>query len=244
MNRALAYTRVSTEEQGRSGFGLASQRAEIEAFSDAYSYKVVRWKRDVGSAIGGDSLAHRPGLQAILEEAKLKRLPVLISRLDRLSRDSNELEQLVRNSGVQFLSVNEHHLSDPLVLEVQSKRVARDTADLSKRTRDGMRVAKEEGRIFGNPTNLKEAQQLGAEANRQKFLDQCRELRPLVGLARAAGAKSMRAIADQLNDRGHRASSGKPWTGPNLDRYVKEIDSMAKAEDAQIHENNPEFGRF
>lgn len=249
MKRALGYTRVSSDEQGRSGFGLASQRAEIEAFSDQFGYRVTSWESDVASAIGGDSLAHRPGLQAILDKAKRQRRPIIVSRLDRISRDATELERLAGASGVAFISVNDGYLSDPLELKslkVQAGRVARETAELQGRTRDGLKVAKEQGRVLGNTTNLDEAQRLGQEANRKKFENQCKELEPLVSEIRASGSKSAAAIAHELNARGVRSSSGKPWNGPNLRRYLNEIDSWAKAAaDVEEHyKDRPAFGRF
>ena len=249
MKRALGYTRVSTEEQGRSGFGLASQRAEIEAFSHNFGYRVTNWESDAASAIGGDSLARRPGLQAILAKAKRQRRPIIVSRLNRISRDSDELQRLVQDFGVEFISVNDGYLSDPLVLKtlkVQAQRVEQETVALKKLTREGLERAKEQGRVGGNTTNLSEAQRLGQEANRKKFENQCKELEPLVSEIRAAGSKSTAAIAAELNARGVSSSSGKPWNGPNLRRYLIEIDSWAKAAaDLEKHyKDRPAFGRF
>lgn len=249
MKRALGYTRVSSDEQGRSGFGLDSQRAEIEAFSDQFQYRVTSWESDVASAIGGDSLGRRPGLQAILDKAKRQGRPIIVSRLDRVSRDASELERIVRNSGVDFIVINDGYLSDPLILKswtVRARRVEQETEMLKKRTREGLERAKEQGRVLGNTTNLDEAQRLGREANHQNFVNRCKELKPLVDEARASGSKSAAAIANELNTRGVRTSSGKPWNGPNVRRYLVEIDSWAKAE-ADIEEHYKDrqlFGRF
>ncbi|MGQ3281544.1 recombinase family protein [Bosea sp. (in: a-proteobacteria)] len=249
MNRALGYTRVSSDEQGRSGFGLDAQRAEIEEFARQFGYRVTSWESDVASAIGGNSLTRRPGLQAILDKAKRQRRPIIVSRLDRISRDSSELERLVRESGVEFISINDGYLSDPLVLKtlkVQARRIEQETLAFKKRTREGLERAKEQGRIGGNTTNLSEAQQLGQEANRKKFENQCKELEPLITEIRETGPKSGAAIAKELNARGVRSSSGKSWTGPNLRRYLVEIDSWAKAE-AEVDEHYRDhqlFGRF
>ncbi len=245
--RALGYTRVSSEEQGQSGFGLSWQRAEIEGFARQHGIKVGGWDSDVASAIGGDSLAHRPGLQRIIERAKKTDRPIVITGLDRLSRDASEIQRLASESGVEFITINDGYLSRPLslrTLKIQAERVARQTEDLKRRTREGIKIAKEQGQVFGNRTNLSEAQELGAEANRQKRLNLCKELAPLVEEARGSGAVSMRAIAEHLNQRGHRAASGRLWTGPNLDRYVKDIDSWAKAAAAEIYKENPNFGMF
>jgi DNA invertase Pin-like site-specific DNA recombinase len=249
MNRALGYTRVSSDEQGQSGFGLDAQRAEIEEFAKQFGYRVTSWESDVASAIGGNSLARRPGLQAILDKAKRQKRPIIVTGLDRISRDSIELERLVRGSGVEFIITNDGYLSDPLILKslrVRARRIEEETEMLKERTRRGLERAKQQGLVLGNTKNLGKAQQLGQEANRKKFENQCKELEPLITAIRESGPKSGAAIAKELNARGVRSSSGIPWTGPNLRRYLVEIDSWAKAE-AEVDEHYKDhhlFGRF
>lgn len=158
MRRALAYIRVSTDEQGRSGFGLLSQEAEIKAFADQTGFKIVRWERDVASVIGGSSVSARPGLSSLIAEAKKRRFPILISRLDRLSRDPLEIEDLAISSGVEILSVRNPGLQDPVAVRIQAQRVLVETNMLSERTKDGLRRAKAAGKTLGNVVNLAEAQ--------------------------------------------------------------------------------------
>jgi DNA invertase Pin-like site-specific DNA recombinase len=84
--QAIGYLRVSTREQGRNGLGLAAQRAEIEAFVSREGFTIRSWYRDVQTGAGADALPLRPGLATALKEAKSSRCPVIVSRLDRLSR--------------------------------------------------------------------------------------------------------------------------------------------------------------
>lgn len=248
MRRAVAYIRVSSEEQGKSGFGLASQEVEIKAFARAAGYTIVRWKRDVASAIGGGSVSGRPGLKDALAEARLRRLPILISRLDRLSRDTNELEDLAQASGVEFVSVREPGTSDGLVLKVQGERIARETQMLSDRTKAGLQRAKAEGRVLGNTKNLADAQKIGAATNRRKAELRMMELSPVILDLKAAGLKSAAAIAEGLNSRSIQTSSGKPWTGPNVQRILKQIkknNELDQAEAATNHmKNDPLWGSW
>jgi DNA invertase Pin-like site-specific DNA recombinase len=85
MSEAIGYLRVSTREQGRSGWGLAAQRREIEAFSVREGISVTSWQQDVQTGAGTDALQQRPGLAAALNEAKSARCPLIVSKLDRLS---------------------------------------------------------------------------------------------------------------------------------------------------------------
>jgi len=87
MSEAIGYLRVSTREQGRSGLGLAAQRHEIEAFALREGFAVKAWHQDVQTGAGADALLLRPGLAAALKEARSARCPLIVSRLDRLSRN-------------------------------------------------------------------------------------------------------------------------------------------------------------
>jgi DNA invertase Pin-like site-specific DNA recombinase len=220
--------RVSSEEQGRSGFGLRSQEAEIKAFAQVNRYKIIQWNSDVASAIGGASVPDRPGLRTTMEKAKKLHVPVLISRLDRLSRDTSELEDLSRQHGVEFISVREGPASDPLVLKVQGARIERESQMLSESTKAGLQRAKKEGRVLGNTKNLPDAQKKGAATNSRKAEHRRLELTPIISEVQAAGMKTATAIADALNKRSVPTPSGKPWTGPNVRTILKDIERAEK----------------
>jgi DNA invertase Pin-like site-specific DNA recombinase len=56
MKDAIGYLRVSTQEQDRSGLGLAVQRSEIEAFGVREGFSVKSWHQDVQTGAGADAL--------------------------------------------------------------------------------------------------------------------------------------------------------------------------------------------
>jgi DNA invertase Pin-like site-specific DNA recombinase len=87
MKRAVGYLRVSTKEQGRRGLSLAAQRFDIEAFGAREGFRVRSWYQDVQTGAGKDPLPLRPGLAAALKDAKAAQCPLIVSRLDRLSRN-------------------------------------------------------------------------------------------------------------------------------------------------------------
>jgi DNA invertase Pin-like site-specific DNA recombinase len=84
---AIAYIRVSTARQGRSGLGLEAQQAAIARFCEAEGFEVVAERIEVETGKGADALDRRPELAAALAEAKRRKCPVLVAKLDRLSRD-------------------------------------------------------------------------------------------------------------------------------------------------------------
>ena len=96
MSNAIGYVRVSTAEQGKSGLGLEAQRAAIEAFAAREGMAVTEWFSEVQSGKRvSDTLDERPQLQLALQRSKDQKLPILVSRLDRLSRDVHFISGLM-----------------------------------------------------------------------------------------------------------------------------------------------------
>jgi DNA invertase Pin-like site-specific DNA recombinase len=85
--RAVAYLRVSTEKQGKSGLGLDAQRGAVGRFAAEHGFELVAEHVEVETGKGSDALERRPQLAAALKRAKAERCPVVVAKLDRLSRD-------------------------------------------------------------------------------------------------------------------------------------------------------------
>ena len=97
MQAAIGYLRVSTREQGRSGLGLAAQRHEIEAFGAREGFSIRSSHQDVQTGAGADALLLRPGLAKALKEAKSAHCPLIVSRLDRRSRNVHFITGLMEH---------------------------------------------------------------------------------------------------------------------------------------------------
>jgi DNA invertase Pin-like site-specific DNA recombinase len=97
MKDAIGYLRVSTTEQGRSGLGLAAQRIDIEAFGSREGFVIKNCYQDIQIAAGKDELSLRPGLAAALKQARAVRAPLIVSRLDRLSRNVHFITGLMEH---------------------------------------------------------------------------------------------------------------------------------------------------
>jgi len=87
MQPILAYYRVSTERQGRSGLGLDAQRERCVVFAAQNGMQMVEAFTEVETGKGSDTLDRRPQLAAALAAARRHRGQVLVAKLDRLSRD-------------------------------------------------------------------------------------------------------------------------------------------------------------
>lgn len=67
MQSAIAYVRVSTGRQGRSGLGLAAQQAAIARFAETEGFEMIQTFTEVETGKGADSLNRRPQLAAALK---------------------------------------------------------------------------------------------------------------------------------------------------------------------------------
>jgi DNA invertase Pin-like site-specific DNA recombinase len=87
MESAIAYYRVSTKQQQRSGLGIEAQRATVTRFAEAERLTIVAEFVEIETGKGADALDRRPQLAAALAAARTAKCSVLVSKLDRLSRD-------------------------------------------------------------------------------------------------------------------------------------------------------------
>src|ERR1700733_12228776 len=84
---AVVYIRVSTAMQGRSGLGIEAQREAVARFAEAEGIKLLAEYVEVETGKGSDAIERRPQLAAALADAKRQHCPVIVAKLDRLSRD-------------------------------------------------------------------------------------------------------------------------------------------------------------
>jgi DNA invertase Pin-like site-specific DNA recombinase len=99
MSKIVSYLRVSKEAQGEARAqprkGLEAQRAAIVAFATSHSCEIAAEFAEVETGKGADALDRRPRLKAALDRAKALRCPVVVSKLDRLSRDVHFISGLM-----------------------------------------------------------------------------------------------------------------------------------------------------
>lgn len=232
MKVVIGYIRVSTHDQKASGFGFSTQEQEILAYVKASGGSMLQLHREVASAKGGDSVTRRPVLRDALAEARALGAALLVPRIDRLSRDPDELKQIKANSGVEIIAVVEGRLTDRN-LSVHAARIAEETRLLSERTKAGIARARASGKKLGNTKNLDEARRISADVNARKARDRLLVLEPIIrGLDEAARSPQM--IADELNRQGIPTASGKPWTAANARRVRDKLRRQGTANAAAI----------
>jgi DNA invertase Pin-like site-specific DNA recombinase len=146
----IAYIRVSTSAQGRSGLGIEAQRHALARFGAAEGYEVVREFVEVETGKGADALDRRPQLKAALAAARKLRCHVGVAKLDRLSRDVHFISGLMAHK-VPFLVAELGPDVDPFVLHLFAALAEKERALISTRTRQALSAAKARGVTLGNP---------------------------------------------------------------------------------------------
>jgi DNA invertase Pin-like site-specific DNA recombinase len=145
---AVAYLRVSTGRQGRSGLGLDAQRERCAAFAAANRMAIAETFAEVETGKGADALDRRPRLAAALAAARRLRGPVLVARLDRLSRDVHFVAGLMVQR-VPFLVAELGADVDPFMPHVYAALAEKERRMISERTRAAPAALKRQGAALG-----------------------------------------------------------------------------------------------
>ena len=125
MQQAVAYYRVSTQQQGKSGLGLEAQKEAVERFAAAEGFAVARDFVEVESGLEDD----RPQLLAAMAEARQLRCPLLVNKLDRLGRDVNHLTGLWKFGRVQIIITELGLNAEPVLIEMMAVIAAQERRD-------------------------------------------------------------------------------------------------------------------
>ena len=146
----VAYYRVSTQAQGRSGLGLDAQEHAVAAFAAAHGLSIVGSFVDVETGKGSDALDARPQLREALALAKTNNCKIVVAKLDRLSRDVHFISGLM-SQRVPFVVTELGSDVDPFMLHIYAAVAQKEAALISQRTKAALKAAKRRGVALGNP---------------------------------------------------------------------------------------------
>ncbi len=214
--RIVAYERVSTARQGRSGLGLEAQRRAIGQLIEARGAQLVGRFTEVESGRKAD----RPELAKALHLAKVTGATLVIAKLDRLSRNAAFLLAL-RDSGVRFMAADMPEAND-LTVGIMALVAEQEREAISRRTKEALAAAKARGVKLGNPNGAAALRRTGDEgaALRKAVADNAdafaRDLAPVIAAIRIEGVISLREIAATLNERGMLTRRGGRWQVSNV----------------------------
>src|SRR5262245_17087950 len=198
--RFVAYYRVSTARQGRSGLGLEAQRQAVTDYLNGGRWKLCSEFTEVESGKRAD----RPQLEKALAACRVHTATLVIAKLDRLARNVKFIVNLM-DSGVDFVAVD-MPAANKVTVHFMAAIAEHEAEAISARTKAALAAAKARGvRLGGDRGNLPTVAKKGAKASmrarQQRAMDRARDLSVVVEELRQEGCTSLRQIAAGLNDR-------------------------------------------
>lgn len=228
--KLVAYERVSTARQGRSGLGLEAQRKAIDNYTAMTGAQVLARFTEIESGGRND----RPELEAALQLARLTGATLVIAKLDRLSRNAAFLLTL-RDAGVRFVACDLPQAND-LTVGIMALVAQQEREAISRRTKEALAAARARGVKLGNPNGAAALRRSGENgrslratvtANADAF---ARTLAPVLETIRADGHATLRAIAAELNRRGIQTRRGGKWHVSNVRNLLARVDLIAPSD--------------
>jgi DNA invertase Pin-like site-specific DNA recombinase len=210
-NRYVAYYRVSTDRQGRSGLGLQAQQEAVRQYLIGRPADVVAEYVEVESGANND----RPKLKEAIAACRREKAVLLIAKLDRLARSVSFIANLM-DSATDFVAVDMPHASR-LVLHVMAAFAEHERDVIRERTRAALAAAKARGVRLGiNGTVL-------AARNKAEAAAYAEQLRAAVDAAVQSGSRTTREIAKYLNALGVASRQGGRWHPASVARVVSRL---------------------
>jgi len=211
VTRFIAYFRVSTAAQGRSGLGLEAQREAVARHVAGAGGRIVAEFVEVESGKRAD----RPELARALAECRAHKAVLLIARLDRLARNVRFIAGLME-SGVPFVACDMPNAT-PFMLHIHAAVAEEEGRAISARTKAALAAARARGVKLGNPqlrAGSPELARAAAAAKAAQARDRAMDLAPIIAEIRAAGVTTLAGIAKALAARGVPTPSGRGAWSP------------------------------
>lgn len=225
----VAYYRVSTKSQGDSGLGLEAQREYISTAAQANGWSVVAEYTDVGVS-GSVHPLERPEASKAFAHG----LPVVVAKLDRLSRDVEDIAGLMKRQDFKVATMPnaktlELHLYAMLAQQERefiSQRTSAALQKLKDKADSGDAVA--QAKVANRTATLalgrtKANQAKGGEVNRQKAEAFAASIRDNVELCILKGTSTLQGLANCLNERGVTTAKGGSWSPIQVSRVMQKL---------------------
>jgi DNA invertase Pin-like site-specific DNA recombinase len=232
--RIIAYYRVSTERQGRSGLGLEAQRSAVEAYAASRGAVIAAVFTEVETGKNND----RPELAEALRLCRLTGAALVVAKLDRLARNARFLLAVVEGSGEGGVAFCDLPSVPPgpvgRFLITQMAAVAElEAGMIAARTKAALQAAKARGAKLGGwrggPKVDPEAGRAARASNADSF---AASVGPVAAALRAEG-RSLRQIGAALAERGIKTAQGGAWSADAVKRLLGRCDGREAVQEAQ-----------
>jgi DNA invertase Pin-like site-specific DNA recombinase len=189
MKQAIAYYRVSTQRQGKSGLGLEAQQNAVKQYCKLNDYALLAELTEVQS-----TRKHRAGLFQALDLCRQNKAILIVARLDRLGRDVEQIAGIVK-SNVEIVVADNPH-ANRFTIHILAAVAEEQRQRISETTKEALDAAKKRGVELG-----KNGKALSI-TNKQAAQDFAHKLSPMLRRFKSRGITSVRAVSRELNKKG------------------------------------------
>ena len=209
----IAYYRVSTAQQGKSGLGLEAQKSAVTNYLNGGNWELLREFTEIESG----KRKNRPQLLLALAMCRKQKATLVIAKLDRLARNLHFISGLME-SKVNFVAVD-NPTTNRLTVHILAAVAEDEARAISARTKAALASAKARGvRLGQNGAVLGSANADAARSNAE-------ELRPIIHTLFEDGIKSVRGIVKSLNNMMIPTPKGKRWHSTSVFRLLTRLRS-------------------
>jgi len=215
----IAYYRVSTKRQGESGLGLESQKAILAHYLDGK--EIVAAFQDVGS---GKDVTNRPELQKAVKQCVEEGHTLAVAKIDRLSRRTEDALLIWGELDGKLFSCDipqDNGKMDKFTLTIFMAIADRERELIGVRTKAALNALKARGKELGTIDNLTDqGRQMGQQVGKDKAIRDYKQLCGYIKMMHGSG-KSLRDIADTLNEEGSKTRTGKEFKAMTVKRILE-----------------------
>jgi DNA invertase Pin-like site-specific DNA recombinase len=219
--KCVAYYRVSTQMQGKSGLGLEAQQRAVRDHLERTQRTLIGEMTEIESGKKPD----RPKLTEALRLCRAAGATLVVARLDRLARSLALVSRLME-AGTDFEAVD-FPQANRFTIHILAAVAEYEGRLISERIREGLAAAKARGVKLGGPNQgigapasvLEKARQVQLANVRARM----RDLAPVIAEIQAAGIVTPIAIARELNARGIRTVCGGPWSNKLIPKLLARL---------------------
>jgi DNA invertase Pin-like site-specific DNA recombinase len=221
----VCYYRVSTARQGKSGLGLEAQRAAVATYLNGGNWQIVDEFTEVESGKRSD----RPELDKALAAARLHRCPLVVSKVDRLTRSVAFLSRLLEAGvDVRFADLPQIEGATGRFLLQQMVAVAElEAGMISARTKAALAAAKRRGVVLGGDRGVEPSAKMrrrAIETLQARANQRAQDLAETIKRLQSGGAESLRAIAAGLNEASiPTPRGGGSWSAVQVQRTLARL---------------------
>lgn len=220
MSKFVAYLRVSTQKQGRSGLGLEAQREAVKRLVAERGGKIIAPEFVEQESGKRDD---RPELAKAMKRCRATGATLVVAKLDRLSRNVAFLMQL-RDSGIEFVAADLPTLNT-MTIAVMAGVAQHERELISQRTKDALKAARARGTRLGGlrkgAANIRRHQKAGTQAAQDAALRWAEDRREMFEALKGEGL-SLAKMAERLTEDGIRTRRGNStWTPSQVHRVME-----------------------